>query len=305
MKTVVFGGTGTLGRAVVPRLTDRVYCFSRGELAQAQMRKEFPRVEYVIGDIRDRDAVRKALVGAQRAFLFAAIKHIDVAEKNPLEAVKTNFLGAVNVAEEAQAAGVDYVVFSNTDKAVLPISAYGYTKALAERYLLSQNRNIGTRFAVYNWGNVCGSRGSAIAGFVEALRDGREVEITDDRMSRFWIRIDDAASFMLDTYRTATLDKAMIPPIKAATVVRVIASLARLLDVKDYSLKTVGLRGIEKFHEVLESTHTKCLRSDTCEQYTDEELDDLLRPFACDAPVDSRRGQHGDPVPSRTALSGS
>lgn len=278
MKTVVIGGTGSLGTAIIQRIaaTRPVVCFSRGEAAQKTLSQRFPHVEMQIGDVRDRERVREVVRDAETVFLLAAIKHIDVAESNPIEAVKTNVLGAVNVAEECLAAGVKHVVFSNTDKAVLPITTYGYTKALAQNYLLAQNSHHKTKFSVFNWGNIIASRGSAVPIFVSSLLKDRVVYITDPKMSRFWLRIETAADFMIDNYAKAPKDRALIPPVKGATVVRVIEACARILGITGYRLEVIGLRGVEKFSEVLESTHQGCLRSDTCEQYTDQELDMLL-----------------------------
>lgn len=277
MRTLIVGGSGTLGSALIERLEGEVICFSRGELAQKQLSAKHPNVNMVIGDVRDMQAVDHAMAGVDTVFLLAAIKHIDIAEKNPLEAFKTNVLGAVNVGKSALARGVKHVVYSNTDKSVLPISAYGYSKAMAQSYLLHLNGKGKTKFSSFLWGNVVASRGSVIQLFVEKLLRYEVIPVTDPRMSRFWLTIDQAADFMLDSYVNAPTDKAMVPPVKAATVIRVIESLARLLKVKNYVLGNVGHRGIEKLYEVLESTHEGCLRSDTCEQYADAELDDLFR----------------------------
>lgn len=282
MRTLLLGGTGTLGQALTERLLargDQVTCFSRGELAQKEYHSRFPDVDMVIGDVRDRDAVREAMVGMDNVFLLAAIKHIDLAEKNPQEAIKTNVMGAIHVGEAAKALGVKHVIYSNTDKAVLPITTYGYTKALAQNYLLSLNGKSKTKFSAFNWGNVVGSRGSIIPIFVEKLLAYNVVPVTDPRMSRFWMTVDQAADFMLASYVDASTTKAMIPPVKGATIVRVIESLARLVGVKHHLMGIVGHRGTEKLYEVLESTHEGCLRSDTCEQYTDQELDELLGPI--------------------------
>lgn len=283
MRAAILGGTGTLGTALLERLhgEHEVVCFSRGELAQSLLKRRFPKAEFQIGDVRDRRAVRQAIRGADSVFLLAAIKHIDIAEANPLEAIKTNVLGAVAVAEEAISARVPYVMFSNTDKACLPITTYGYTKALAQNYLLSLNGKSSTRFSSYTWGNVAASRGSVIPTFVRALLSGKPVTVTDARMSRFWILIDTAADFILETFQTASTERAMIPPIKGATVLRVVESLARVLNVVKYDVEFTGLRGVEKIVEVLESAHSGCLRSDSCPQYTDAELDIMLRPIVC------------------------
>ena len=282
MKILIIGGTGTLGQELTRQILERdkdadIVCFSRGELAQKHAEMRFPTVKYVVGDVRDSEAVRRAMHRAHTVFHLAAIKHIDIAEKNPLEAVKTNFLGTVNVAEACMDSGVCYAVFSNTDKAILPITVYGYTKALAQDYWLSLNSNQDTTmFSSYLWGNVAASRGSVIPMFSKTLDDERKVYLTDVNMSRFWITIKDAARFFLSTYEVAGV-KPMIPPIKGATVIRIAHAVARAKGIKNYSLETIGHRGIEKLYEVLESTHAGCLRSDTCEQYTDEELDMLVR----------------------------
>jgi UDP-N-acetylglucosamine 4,6-dehydratase len=284
MRTVLIGGTGTLGTALAELLYPKgeIVVLSRGEHAQKKFQGRFPKARMLIGDVRDRDAVRQAVRGAETVFLLAAIKHVDIAEANPIEAVKTNVLGAVNVAEEAIAEGVRHVVFSNTDKAVLPITSYGYSKALAQNYLLSQNGKSETKFSVFNWGNIIASQGSAIPIWVEAMLRGNLLPVTDPRMSRFWLRIETAARFMAENYQDAPTDRALIPPVKGATIMQVIESIARLLGVSSYSLANIGVRGVEKYHEVLESTHEGCLRSDTCEQYTPRELDDLLSDVVSD-----------------------
>lgn len=295
MRYVLIGGTGTLGQELTRQLEWRdpkakITIFSRDEAKQQAMRSRFSVARYVIGDVRDRDALRSVLSSCDVAFLLAAIKHIDVAEQNPLEAVKTNFLGAVNVAEVALQTGVKYVVYSNTDKAVLPITTYGYSKALAQNYLLSLNERNETKFSAFNWGNIAGSRGSVINTFVNSLKNHGKVRVTDARMTRFWLTIDQAAAFMLQNYKIASRDRAMVPPLKAATVVRVAETVAYLLGVTNYDIEMVGLRGTEKIHEVLDSSHGGCLRSDTCEQYTDEELRDLLRPIVLSADLRAAQG---------------
>lgn len=313
-KIVLLGGTGTLGTALTERLYGKaeITCFSRGELAQKQLHARFPDVRMVIGDVRDRDAVGRVLKGQDVAFLLAAIKHVEVAQANPLEAIKTNVMGAVNVGEEAIDAGLDHVIYSNTDKAVLPITTYGYAKALGQNFLLSLNDLGMTKFSAYNWGNVLASRGSVIHTFVKCLQAGSVVPITNLEMSRFWLTIDAAADFMLANYKTAPKDKALIPPVKAAKVVRIVDSIARVMGVERFSLVTTGLRGTEKIYEVLESTHEGCLRSDTCEQYTDDELDALIGPCvwrilgeAEQAPDSRREGRDGQAVHNGASKPGS
>jgi UDP-N-acetylglucosamine 4,6-dehydratase len=282
MTYVLIGGTGTLGKELMRQLLARdphcrIVSLSRDELKQQEAKAEFPEVRFVVGDVRDRESVRSVMRGATTVFLLAAIKHVDVAEQNPLEAVKTNILGAVNVAEEAIAQAIPYVVFSNTDKAVLPITTYGYTKALAQNYLLSLNgERAQTKFSVFNWGNIAASRGSVIPIFARSLKEEQRVKITDMRMSRFWLTIEQAVRFLLANYQNAPLDRALIPPVKGASLIRVAQTVADLVGVTHYDVDVIGLRGTEKLYEVLESSHQGCLRSDTCPQYSDAELRDLI-----------------------------
>lgn len=274
MRTVLIGGTGTLGKCLAEKLTGEVVIFSRGEHQQKAMRARLPQHEYVIGDVRDAGAVSEVVRYADRVFLLAAIKHVDVAQENPLEAIKTNVLGAINVGSACAALGVDRLVFSNTDKAVLPITTYGYSKALARDYLASLRR-LGLDVAVYSWGNVLGSQGSVVPLVARAIREGRPVEITDPRMTRFWLRIEDAADFMLNNPESCG---DFIPPVRGASLLRVVEAVARVIG-RPYRITFTGIRGVEKLHECLETSHEHCVRSDTCPQYSDAELDELVRPI--------------------------
>lgn len=296
MTYVVIGGTGTLGSEVMRQLIERepsakIACYSRDELKQYQARAEFPSVKFVIGDVRDKQALKGALRGARVVFHFAAMKHIDSCQANPYEAIKTNLLGTINVCEVAMASHVENVVFSNTDKAVLPITTYGYTKALAQDYVLAANLNSRTRFSVFNWGNVIASRGSVLQCFVRSLLESGQVNITDLRMTRFWLRIEAAAGLILERYKTAPNDRAVIPPCKAAYVSTVASATARILGIKKHKVNITGLRGTEKIYEVLESTHGSCLRSDTCEHYSADELDSLLRDVVLRLAAEHRAGR--------------
>lgn len=282
-KYLIIGGTGTLGSTLIERLYgSEIVCFSRDELKQQALKARFPDVRYVIGDIRDRQSLDTVMAGVDVVFHVAALKHVDVLEENPTEAIKTNVQGTINVADAAMAAGVGYVVFSSTDKAVLPVNTYGMTKAISERYLLNLNsKQETTRFSVFRWGNVVGSRGSVIHSFASALREGRDLLITDVRMTRFWIHIEDAVDYMLGMYQLADPDAIMIPDMKASKVVDLAYVLATVLGTGKFSFRTIGPRPGEKIHECLESTHDYCVRSDTCDQYTRDELTDLIRRVIC------------------------
>jgi UDP-N-acetylglucosamine 4,6-dehydratase len=282
MKYVILGGTGTLGTCLIEKLSvgaNEVVCFSRDELKQQEMRKRFPNVRYVIGDIRDKNSLRPVLADAYAVFHVAALKHVDVLEANPTEAIKTNVLGTINVAEAAVEAGVKYVVFSSTDKAVLPINTYGMTKATSERYLLNLNvHQDKTQFSVFRWGNVMGSRGSVVHLFAKSIQDEKMVSVTDPRMTRFWIHIKDAVDFMLENFKSASPSDVMIPRMKAAGVLDLAASTAKAIGASSkYRINLVGMRPGEKVHEVLFSSHEYCIRSDTAEKYTEAELTDLVK----------------------------
>jgi UDP-N-acetylglucosamine 4,6-dehydratase len=234
-------------------------------------------VRYVIGDIRDKASLKPVVAGADVVFHVAALKHVDVLEANPTEAIKTNILGTFNVAEAAMEAKVPFVVFSSTDKAVLPINTYGMTKAASERYLLNLNAQQDvTRFSVFRWGNVMGSRGSVVHFFQDTLHKDGLVKVTDPRMTRFWIHIDDAVKFMLDKYECAPANDVMIPPMKAASILDLAHATAKAIGVPKYQVQLCGIRPGEKIHETLHSSHEFCLRSDTAEKFTVPELQAMV-----------------------------
>lgn len=281
MKVAVIGGTGTLGSSLIEHLSKsnhQIISVSRDELKQQILRVQYPKVRFVMADIRDKQSIKMALRGVDVVFHTAALKHVDILEENPAEAFKTNVLGTMNVAEAAIEVGVPKVVFSSTDKAVLPINTYGYTKALSEKYLFSLNfKQLTTRFVVYRWGNVIGSRGSAVHTFVRSLKEKGEINLTDKAMTRFWIRIEDAVKYMIESYEWADTDEPMIPTMKASSVQRLALAISETLGILDPKINVIGLRAGEKIHECLMSSHSGCLRSDTAPQYTRDELLKLLK----------------------------
>lgn len=290
MNYLILGGTGTLGKALTRELLmkpeSRVTIFSRDELKQQEMRAEYrsdSRLSFAVGDIRDRDALRSVMGrGFESVLHVAALKHVDVLEANPEESVKTNILGTINAADAAVEARIPYFAFSSTDKAVDPINVYGFSKAISEKLLFARNNRPGgiTRFSVYRWGNVVGSRGSAIHAFAKGLKERGQVDITHSDMTRFWIRIEDAAHYMIRSFRSAFMSEPMLPPIKAAPVLTVVDVIAELLGVKDMEVNFIGMRPGEKMHEALKSAHANApLTSDGGPQYTRDELKALIRPI--------------------------
>jgi UDP-N-acetylglucosamine 4,6-dehydratase/5-epimerase len=282
----IAGGTGSLGRGLTKALLEfphaEITIFSRDELKQKEMAAEFDsvRLRFIVGDIRDRAALERALPGHEVVFNVAALKHVDVAEANPEESLKTNVLGAINVADAAISSAVPFVVFSSTDKAVSPINAYGMCKGLSERILFARNRSQDvTRFSVFRWGNVTTSRGAFLHLLRERVRNREPVPLTDVEMTRFWIRIEDAVKFMLDHYADAPKDRALVPPMKAAPVTTLALAVAEVEGVTEpVRFKDVGIRRGEKLHEVVEDWGGPgTISSQLAPQYSVSELAELIR----------------------------
>lgn len=270
----IIGGTGTLGHALARNLVEHdhkgdVYIISRCENRQKKMKALYPDFHYIIGDI-----TRIPEFGwpeVDYAFNFAAMKHVEIAEKNVTPCIDINLQGTINFADYCEREGVKRGIYTSTDKAVLPVNAYGAAKMLSERYLLSR----GDKFQIFRWGNVLGSRGSVLPIFKAAIEEKKKVQITDKRMTRFWIHIDDVASYMLEL-----LDKGPgphIPPMKSAKVIDVARAVARCMDINKIDIEETEIRDGEKLHECLWTSHEHCLRSDNSEEYSQNELTELVQ----------------------------
>lgn len=253
---LVTGGTGSFGRAFVRRLLrERADCtiriYSRDELKQYEMAREFghdPRLRFFIGDVRDRDRLERALYGVDWLVHAAALKQVHLCEYNPAEAVKTNVLGAQNVIDAAIDAGVAKVVALSTDKAVNPVNLYGASKLCAEKLFVHGSAYTGpreTRFACVRYGNVLGSRGSVVPLFLEQAPTG-VLPITDLRMTRFWITLDQAVSLVLQVLSDMRGGEIYVPKIPSMRMV----DLARAI-APEAMLKEIGMRPGEKLHEML------------------------------------------------------
>lgn len=251
---VIFGGTGTLGHAlarIYAKKKEDVTIISRCELKQKQMAKKFPNFKYIVGDVRDHHW--KHMVKPDMVYNLAAMKHVDTAEFNPEYCYDVNVNGTINTCKWAIDHYAKYI-FSSTDKAVLPINVYGASKMVAEKFVLSQGRS------VFRWGNVLGSRGSVLHAFKESLEKEKKVYITSTDMTRFWIHIDDAARFMVEN--SGILSGVHIPEMGAAPVIDIAKATAVVLGVQTFEVVETGIRPGEKYHEVLESNHDWCFRSD-------------------------------------------
>lgn len=265
-RIIVFGGTGTLGRAFLKSITDselasyEIVVVSRDEHKQQELKRQYPWVTFRIGDIRDRASIEPFFVytNVKYVFHFAALKHIDVCEYNPMESIRTNVLGSNNIAELCIKYSVKRCVFSSTDKAVDPISVYGYSKAMVENMFLNYNQNqtMMTRFIVYRWPNVTASNGSFISFAIDKMIMGESIPLTDPGMSRFWIKIESALEFVLSTFQYDQGSKVLIPPfVKSALVTEILDAISEILGI-DYKTHVVGIRGIEKMSECLISKHS-------------------------------------------------
>jgi UDP-N-acetylglucosamine 4,6-dehydratase len=252
---LITGGTGSFGKAFVSRvLRDfdprRVVVFSRDELKQYELRQVFgddPRLRWFIGDIRDRDRLRRAMHGIDHVVHAAALKQVDTAEYNPFEYVQTNVSGSQNVIEAAIDCGVRKVVALSTDKASSPINLYGATKLVADKLFVSANHYAAhheTRLSVVRYGNVMGSRGSVIPFFARLAAEGRSLPITDKRMTRFWITLDQAVGFVLDSFGLMHGGELYVPRIPSMRIVDLAQAVA-----PDSPVHEIGIRPGEKLHE--------------------------------------------------------
>jgi UDP-N-acetylglucosamine 4,6-dehydratase len=252
---LITGGTGSLGKALVEYLlmetsVRRVAILSRDELKQHNLRNHFkndPRLRWFLGDIRDLERLKRAFHGVDYVIHAAALKQVDTGEYNPMEFIKTNVLGSQNVIDASIDAGVKRVVALSTDKASSPINLYGATKLTADKLFVAANNysfTYGTTFSVVRYGNVMGSRGSVIPFFREIAAQGKPLPITDLRMTRFWISIESAVKFVVDSLEMMTggeLYVPRIPSMKITDLARAVAPSARL--------EEIGMRPGEKLHE--------------------------------------------------------
>jgi UDP-glucose 4-epimerase len=256
---LITGGTGSFGGAMARRLLaagcGQVRVLSRDEAKQEAMRRRFAdgRLRFYLGDVRDPDTVARACRGVDYVFHAAALKQVPSCEFFPIEAVRTNVLGSANVVEAARAGGVRTVVCLSTDKAVYPINAMGLSKALMEKVAQAQARvgpAGGPVVCTVRYGNVLYSRGSVVPLFVEQLRAGASLTLTDPRMTRFLMSLDDAVGLVEQAFRSAEPGDLFVRKAPASTVEVLARAVARLFEVEP-RLDVIGVRHGEKRHETL------------------------------------------------------
>lgn len=273
-KLLITGGTGSFGNAVLRRFlqTDisEIRIFSRDEKKQDDMRKKYndPRLKFYIGDVRDYTSVLNAVRGVDYIYHAAALKQVPSCEFHPLEAVKTNVLGTENVLEAAITCGVKRVVCLSTDKAVYPINAMGISKAMMEKVMVAKSRGsestviCGTRY-----GNVMASRGSVIPLFIDQIRSGCPITITDPSMTRFMMTLNDAVDLVLHAFEYGNPGDIFVQKAPAATVETLAKALTSLLNVSDHEIRVIGTRHGEKLYEALLSREERVAAEDMGNYY--------------------------------------
>ncbi len=254
---LITGGTGSFGHRFVrtvlasskPR---RLIVFSRDELKQYEMQQKFdaPCMRYFLGDVRDQERLRQAMRGVDVVIHAAALKQVPAAEYNPMECIKTNIHGAQHVIEAALENDVQDVIALSTDKAANPINLYGATKLASDKLFVAANNIAGgrlTRFCVVRYGNVVGSRGSVVPYFKSLLEQGAsELPITDERMTRFWITLDEGVRFVFDSLKRMHGGEIFVPKIPSIRIVELARAMAPHLPTR-----VIGIRPGEKLHEVM------------------------------------------------------
>lgn len=255
---LITGGTGSFGKRFIRRILkeykpNKIIVYSRDELKQYEMAKVFPSslypcLRYFLGDVRDRERLSRAFKEVDVVIHAAALKHVPAAEYNPFEFIKTNVLGAQNIIECAIDRGVKKVIALSTDKASNPINLYGATKLCSDKLFVAGNSysgDSGTRFAVVRYGNVMGSRGSVIPFFMTQREKG-VIPITDDRMTRFWITLDQSIDLVIQAMQQTQGGEIFVPRIPSMKVIDLAKAIA-----PNCKLTSVGIRPGEKLHECM------------------------------------------------------
>ena len=253
---LVTGGTGSFGKKLIKILVEeyhpaKIIVFSRDELKQHEMRVSgynHPSIRYFIGDVRDHERLLRAFYGVNIVVHAAALKQVPACEYNPMEAIKTNILGSSNVADAAIENGVEKVLALSTDKAVNPINLYGATKLAAEKLLIQSNAYAGgrnTRIACTRYGNVVGSRGSVVPLFLQQRPSGH-LTITDERMTRFWISLEQGVRFVIRCIEQMQGGEVFVPKIPSMNMMDLAKAVA-----PEAQVDIIGIRPGEKLHETL------------------------------------------------------
>ncbi len=254
---LITGGTGSFGKKYTKILLEKykpnkIIIFSRDELKQYEMAQEFnqPCMRYFIGDVRDATRLKKAMKDVDYVIHAAALKHVPIAEYNPMECIKTNINGAQNVIDAAIECKVKKIIALSTDKAANPVNLYGATKLASDKLFVAANNLTGTKetiFSVVRYGNVVGSRGSVVPYFKKLISQGAtELPITDEKMTRFFITLEDGVNFVLKNFERMQGGEIFIPKIASMKIVDMAKALA-----PELPHKIIGIRPGEKLHEIM------------------------------------------------------
>ncbi len=272
---VVTGGTGSFGKTLVKKLLDtdvnKIRIFSRDENKQDEMRNELSnnRLEFYIGDIREKGALDVSFTDADFVFHAAALKQVPSCEYFPFEAVKTNIIGSQNVLDSSIKNNIKNVVMLSTDKAVMPINAMGISKSMMEKltftYGFNQNSHIKTIFNVTRYGNVMGSRGSVIPIFISKMINNQEISVTDVRMTRFMMSLEESVNLVLFAMKNGNQGELFVQKAPSASIEVLIEALEKIFNVKA-KIKLIGFRHGEKMHETLLSAD-EAIRSEDLGDY--------------------------------------
>ncbi len=265
---LVTGGTGSWGIELIKQLLSfdprKITILSRNENRQVTMRRNFDdtKLNYCIGDIRDKEAMNLACSGVDYVFHLAALKHVPICEENPLEAIKTNVLGTHNIIEASIENKVKKVIYVSTDKAADPANTYGMTKALGEKLILHANEaNSTTKFLCLRGGNVLGSSGSVLPLFLKQLEEKNQISITDKRMTRYFVTPQHAIKTLLQAAELGTGGEIFVMHMNACKILDLAEVLIDFFEKKDVKIVEIGARSGEKIHEVLIAENEEPLAS--------------------------------------------
>ncbi|MDG2403395.1 MAG: polysaccharide biosynthesis protein [Paracoccaceae bacterium] len=271
---LITGGSGSFGNAILRNFLQsdlkEIRIFSRDEKKQDDMRRKYnnPKLKFYIGDVRDYQSVINAMRGVDYVYHAAALKQVPSCEFHPLEAVKTNILGTENVLEAAISSGIKRVVCLSTDKAVYPINAMGISKAMMEKVIVAKSRgNEDTVICATRYGNVMASRGSVIPLFVDQIRAGQPITITDPHMTRFMMTLDNAVDLVLYAFKHGNPGEIFVQKAPAATIETLAKALTSLMNVPDHEIRNIGTRHGEKLYEALLSREEMVAAQDLGDYY--------------------------------------
>ncbi len=270
---LITGGTGSFGNAVLDRFLDsdiaEIRIFSRDEKKQHDMRVQYanPKIKFYIGDVRNENSLRDAMLGVDYVFHAAALKQVPSCEFYPMEAVQTNVNGTENVLNAAISNDVSKVVCLSTDKAVYPVNAMGVSKAMMEKVFVAKSRNSkNTTITGTRYGNVMASRGSVIPHFVDQIKNGQAITVTNPNMTRFMMTLDHAVELVLYAFNHGNSGDIFVQKSPASTIGDLAISLKEIYN-SDVPIENIGIRHAEKMHETLLSKEEYLMAEDLGEYY--------------------------------------